>query len=436
MDFSETIVAPITGVSKAAVAVVRLSGADAHAVARAICPKCADEFRHAYYSPIIIAGSQVDDGICTLFGDRATYTGEDVAEISCHGSPAIVRVIVEGAIRLGARIARPGEFTERAFLNGCLDLSQAEAVREIVESGTVVQARRAEALRAGRLFERVAELEMLIGGAIAAIEAVVDFSDEVGDLDRDAVRATLDTARAKLESLLAGVPASRLIRNGMRIALVGRPNVGKSSLLNALLDSDRAIVTEVPGTTRDTLEEEASVAGYPVVLTDTAGIRETDDVVEALGVERSRNAIGQADAVWLVFEAHRGVTGDDRALADSIGREVVWVGNKVDLGDLGSDGIRVSALSRESVEPLRRWIVAAFEAGHEEPLANDRHEPELAAAAASISRADETLANESVPVDLACVDLYDALDRLGRITGRSAPDEVIQRVFAEFCIGK
>ena len=436
MDFSETIVAPITGTSKAAVAIVRLSGTDAHSIACAICPRAGSDLRHAYYSSICVGDSVIDDGLCTLFGAGATYTGEDVAEISCHGSLAIVHAIVEEAIRLGARFARPGEFTERAFLNGCLDLSQAEAVREIVESGTAVQARRAEALRAGRLFEKVAELEMLIGGAIAAIEAVVDFSDEVGDLDREAVRASLEAATEKIDALLAGVPVSRLIRNGLRIALIGRPNVGKSSLLNALIELDRAIVTDIPGTTRDTLEEGASIAGYPVVLTDTAGIRDTEDTIEALGVERSRQAISQADSVWLVFEANIGITAEDLALKDSVSREVLWVGNKADLGDAGGDGLRVSALSKEGVEPLKEWIVSKFDAGHLDAIANDRHEPELVAALAAISRAYETLANETLPVDLACVDLYDALDRLGRITGRSAPDEVIQRVFADFCIGK
>jgi tRNA modification GTPase len=299
-----------------------------------------------------------------------------------------------------------------------------------------MQARRAEALRSGRLFQRVAEIETLIGGAIAAIEAVVDFSDEVGDLDRENVRGGLAEAAEKIEALLSGVPASRLIRNGLRIALVGRPNVGKSSLLNALLDADRAIVTDIPGTTRDTLEEVASVGGYPVVLTDTAGIRETDDPVEALGVQRSRAAIAQADFVCVVYEANVGINADDEALAASLDRDPVWVANKSDLGHAGGPGIPVSALTSEGVAPLRKWIVQAFQQSPEEPLANDRHEPELIAASEAIANAAKTLASESLPVDLACVDLYVALDRLGRITGRSAPDEVIQRVFAEFCIGK
>ena len=299
-----------------------------------------------------------------------------------------------------------------------------------------MQARRAGALRSGRLYQRVAEIETLVGGAIAAIEAVVDFSDEVGDLDREKVRGQLSEAAEKIEALLAGVPTSRLIRNGLRIALVGRPNGGKSSLLNALLDAERAIVTEIPGTTRDTLEEAASVGGYPVVLTDTAGIRETDDPVETLGVQRSRAAIAQADAVWLVYEAQVGINADDKALAASLGQDPIWVANKSDLGNTGGPGLPVSALTSEGVAPLKQWIVEAFQQSPEEPLANDRHEPELIAASEAIANTAETLASESLPVDLACVDLYAALDRLGRITGRSAPDEVIQRVFAEFCIGK
>jgi tRNA modification GTPase len=227
-----------------------------------------------------------------------------------------------------------------------------------------------------------------------------------------------------------------LLREGLRIALVGRPNVGKSSLLNAMLGVDRAIVTEVPGTTRDTIEEMVSVRGYPVVLTDTAGLRETDDPVEALGVSRSRAAVEQADAVWLVFEAQLGRTPEDITLADALGREVTWVANKSDLGAFEGDAILASAVSEGGITGLVDWVAARFETTHEAPLANERHAPDLEACRAALARASEALTNDSVPVDLACVDLYEALDRLGRITGRTAPDEVIRRVFADFCIGK
>jgi tRNA modification GTPase len=392
--------------------------------------------RHAYYGTVQSDAQAIDDGICVLFAESASFNGEAVAEISCHGSPEIVREIVEEAINLGARFARPGEFTERAFLNGTIDLSQAEAVREAVDSLTEAQARRATLLRSGVLFDRISEIESEVGKAIAAIEAVVDFSDEVGDLDRTSVLSGLAGVSATIEALLAGAQPSKLIRNGLRIALVGRPNVGKSSLLNALLGVDRAIVTDVPGTTRDTIEETASVRGYPVVLTDTAGLRDTDDPVEALGVARSREAIDQADEVWIIFEAPKGITEADRALADTIPRELVWIANKSDLGEFAGDTIRASAVTEGGVGHLVAWIVAKFETTHEAPLANDRHEAELAAALASVHQASETLTNVSIPVDLACVDLYAALDRLGRITGRTAPDEIIQRIFADFCIGK
>jgi tRNA modification GTPase len=286
------------------------------------------------------------------------------------------------------------------------------------------------------LFERISEIELGVGRVIASIEAVVDFSEEVGDLDRVAALSGLASADSKVTALLSGVQPSRLLREGLRIALVGRPNVGKSSLLNAMLGSDRAIVTEVPGTTRDTIEEMVSVQGYPVVLTDTAGLRETDDPVEALGVSRSRIAVEQADAVWLVFEAHVGQTAADLALAEQLGLEVVWVANKSDLGRFDGEAISASAVAEGGVAELVTWVVSRFETTHEVPLANERHAPELEASRAAIGRACETLTNESVPVDLACVDLYDVLDRLGRITGRSAPDEVIRQVFADFCIGK
>lgn len=432
MDFDDTIVAPITGVAQAAVAVVRLSGREAHAIARKLCPDTGSEQRHAYYTSIL----SIDEGICTLFAAGASYTGEDVAEVASHGSPEIVRRIVESSILEGARYARAGEFTERAFLNGRIDLTQAEAVRETVEASTDAQARRASLLREGTLFKRVGAIEDLIGRAVASIEAVVDFSDEVGPLDRTAVLEYLRRAEAEIEALLNGVPASRLIREGLRIALVGRPNVGKSSLMNALLGVDRAIVTDVAGTTRDTIEEAVSIGGYPVVLTDTAGLRDADDTVERLGVERSRKAIEQADSVWLIFEAPLGITSDDRLLADSIGRDFTWVANKSDLGPFDGDAVAASAIEEGGIRQLASWVVERFAIAEDVPLANDRHEPELRSALEGLARAGQTLSVDSIPVDLACVDLYSALDRLGRITGRTAPDEIIQRVFAEFCIGK
>ena len=436
MDFADTIVAPITPPGRGAVAVVRLSGPEAHSIARQLMPSIGDQSRHAYYVEIFSDSGPIDDGLGVLFEDGSSYTGEAVAEISCHGSPELVREIVSRCVGLGARIARPGEFTERAFLNGKMDLSQAEAVREAVDSGTEAQARRARMLRSGALFERISEIELEVGRAIASIEAVVDFSEEVGELDRASTISTLSSASSKIAALLRGVLPSRLLREGFRIALVGRPNVGKSSLLNALLGVDRAIVTDIPGTTRDTIEELASVRGYPILLTDTAGLRETDDPVEAIGVSRSRAAIEQADAVWLVFEAHCGFTDLDRTVADQLGREFTAVANKSDLGRYKGDAIPASATADGGIDELLSWIVRRFECTPELPLANDRHAPDLKAAHESIARASESLDNISIPVDLACVDLYEALDRLGRITGRSAPDEIIQRVFADFCIGK
>lgn len=432
MDHADTIVAPITPPGRGAVAIVRLSGDRAHDIAHALCPAAGEAMRHAYYTPI--AG--VDDGLCTLFAANASYTGEAVAEISCHGSPHLVARVVEEAVRLGARFARPGEFTERAFLNGVIDLTRAEAVRDAIESATAAQARRAATVRSGALFDEVARMEAAIGKVLANIEAVVDFSEEIGDLNRDDALDTLRTASNDLRHLISQVPYARLLRQGLRVALIGRPNVGKSSLLNALLGQQRAIVTDIPGTTRDTIEEAVSIAGYPVVLTDTAGLRETDNTVEALGVERSRAAVESADDVWLVYEAHVGVTDEDRAIAKAVKRDVVWVANKSDLGTTDFDALQVSALAPGGTQPLIDWITRRFAEGNEVPLANERHEPDLAAALSSLGQAMDTLQNSSIPVDIASVDLYAALERLGRITGRTAPDEVLEQVFRDFCIGK
>jgi tRNA modification GTPase len=440
-SFSDIIAAPITGVQRAPVALIRVSGEGSWEIAKRLMEGVGAEPRHAYFGSLLDAqGGEIDEGFLTLFSEGRSFTGEESFEVSCHGSPQTVHAVLSAIQDLGARAARPGEFSERAFLNGRLDLTQAESVQETVNAATEAQRKRAADLRRGVLADKVRILQDAVGAQLALAEATVDFSDEIGELDRDASATSIKGIQTDIEGLLTGYRASRLIREGLRVALIGRPNVGKSSLLNALVGADRAIVTSLPGTTRDTIEETVEIAGYPVVLTDTAGIREGKDEVERLGVERSRAAVEAADEVWFICDSADGWTEEDEALASSLNRTPdLLIANKSDLRafDNPRKHLAVSALTGAGLEAIAAHVIAAFETGTpESALINDRHEADLREANELLSHAATTLADPTLPTDLACVDLKGALNSLCRITGETAPDEIIERVFREFCIGK
>lgn len=437
----DTIVAPITGSAPAPVALLRVSGPEAWRIGAKIAGSALKGrepvARRAYFVRI----EDFDEGYLTFFAEGRSYTGEPSFEVSLHGSPANVRRALNLICSLGARPARPGEFTERAFLNGRLDLTQAEAVAETVEAATEMQSRRAAALRRGALTTEVEALRDRTAAIIAAIEASVEFTEEVGELDTAAAIASIDSLRDDVLSLAASTRAARIVRDGYRICLVGRTNVGKSSLLNRILGSDRAIVTDVPGTTRDTIEEVVSLSGFRVVLTDTAGLRETDDVVERIGIERTRLALAEADEIWHVLEAPAGYTDADLALDESLPRMAeLYVVNKRDLGlpqaAPPGETVSVSALTGEGVASLLDGLEKRLDSLVAEglPLTNQRHEAHLREAAEHLQAAADALLTE--PPDLACVPLYAALDAFGGITGATAPDEVLERIFRDFCVGK
>lgn len=433
MALFDTIVAPITGTQAAAVAVIRVSGNNALEVAAKVFPSLppAPEYRHAFYGTF----TNGDDGILLLFESGHSYTGEATAEMSIHGSRASVASLLAECRKAGARDAEPGEFTQRAFLNGRLDLTQAEAVRDTIEAETQAQLRMASLLREGALRNELSELRDRLVGQIAAIEASVDFSEEVGDLDKPRAIEALSQVQGKLERLLATANAGRLLRSGLRIAIVGPPNAGKSSLLNRLLGSDRAIVSEIPGTTRDFVEEALDLAGLPVVLTDTAGLRKTSDPVERTGVERALKIAAAADEVWYVYDLAAGWTAEDEALRSRLARPTVTLANKSDLPTTNkAQGLRVSAQTGEGLDELIETFARRVQ--DMPAVAIDmRHEEPLKATIEAVKESVQTLGSER-PVDLASISLREAVHELGTITGETATPDMIERIFRDFCIGK
>ena len=429
---SDTIVAPITA-SGGAVAVVRVSGPEAWAVAKGVFLGWPDpvEARRAVYGTF----STGDDGLALPFAEGASYTGEQSVELSIHGSPASLTALVEACKAGGARMAEPGEFTLRAFMNGRIDLTQAEGVRDTVMAQTDAQLRQANLLRDGALRDSVSEIRESVVSVLVAVEASTDFSEEIGELDRGKARCDCEAAITRIAQLLETADTARLTRQGACIAIAGLPNAGKSSLLNAVLKSDRAIVAEAPGTTRDTVEESVSIGGVLCILVDTAGLRDSDDAVERQGVERSRFAVSNADQVWYVYDSSVGWTvEDDRQLAQ-IDAESVVVANKIDLGGDVEHGVPVSAKTGAGLPGLLERAGGLVANGERPALVNQRHTPLLKSASEALSCTMKTLAG-GLPDDLAAVDLQAAIRALGEITGETAAPDVIDRVFHDFCIGK
>jgi tRNA modification GTPase len=380
-----------------------------------------------------------------------SFTGEDVVELHCHGGQVAVRRVLESVLAAGARIAEPGEFTRRAFMNGRLDLSQAEAVIDVIRAKTDRALEAAVQQLRGGLRDEVRQIRDQLLEAAAHLEADIDFPEldlEVHTFDL--VLQVCQKAAARVSTLLAGAKQGKLLREGFRVVLAGRPNVGKSSLLNRLVRENRAIVTEVPGTTRDVIEEWISLRGIPVIVADTAGIRETTDVVERLGVDRSRAMLQRADLILLVVEANAGVTVEDRRLAELLppGPERLVVVNKVDLApdlDLatfawGGSEHRVLGISAETglgLDELEQVIAgAAGMSDREESLvANARQEAALRRALSHLEAAVETRQN-GFGSDLVSIDVRGAWLSLGEVIGESAGDDLLDQIFSRFCIGK
>ena len=452
---TDTIAAIATPVGAGGIGVVRISGPESLWIARRLTRRTRDpKPRYAHLARIYDGNNELIDQALLLFmpGPRS-YTGEDVAELSCHGGPVALRRVLDSALAAGARPAGPGEFTLRAFLNGRLDLAQAEAVADLVAAPTPAALAVAANQLAGRLSDAVGEMRSACLDLLAQMEAEVDFDeDEVPPMDRALLASTLDSLHQGLEDALATAGRGIMQRHGVRVALVGSPNVGKSSLMNALLSTDRAIVTEIPGTTRDVLEESFDLDGVPIVLNDTAGLRETRDPVETLGVERSSRALEGADAVVLVLDASRPLLGNDETAAARVRtaakptivalnkRDLPHAVRAADVSDLAPNAPVVhTAAIREDVNELRqalRHVIGLAGAdGGLALVASVRHQEALTRARDELAAARRAVADDQ-PSDLVSIGVRGAVNALGEITGESATDDLLDVIFSKFCIGK
>ena len=445
----DTIVAISTPPGRGGIGVVRLSGTRAREIADGLVqlrhPLTAG---HARFGHLVDpeGGAVLDEVVATFFAAPHSYTAEDVVEIACHGSPVLLEYVTRRSIAAGARLAEPGEFTRRAFLSGRLDLTQAEAVRDLIEASTLHQARIAAQQLGGALSRRVAPVKERLVALIAGLEAGVDFAeDDIDTMASGEIVARIAEIEAPLQELERGFGYGRIVHDGLRLAIVGRPNAGKSSLFNRLVERDRAIVTAMPGTTRDLVTERVSMEGIPVELIDTAGLREAIDEAETLGIAKSREAMAEADLVLLVMdtaaEAHVEDLSTLEALAD---RPVLVAANKVDLRApalpaLPARVVRTSAVTGEGIAELRRAILELATKGapvQETVLAtNLRQREAITKALAALGKARE-VARAEIPHEMILLDLYEALGSLDALTGTTTTDDILQLIFSSFCIGK
>ena len=444
MSESDTIVAIATAPGAGGVGIVRLSGPRAKAVAEIVAGKALAP-RTAHYATFAdAAGDTIDDGIALYFKAPASYTGEDVVELQAHGSPVLLCQLVARCIELGARQAQAGEFSERAFLNGKLDLAQAEAVADLIAAGDIQAARAARRSLDGVFSHRVEALMDAVLAIRVHVEAAIDFADEPLDtLGGKALREKLDLVIEHVKGLQREAERGRKLRDGLHVVLVGPPNAGKSSLLNALAGSERAIVTDVAGTTRDLLRESIRIDGVELTLVDTAGLREAGDAIEAEGIRRARGELERADLALVVLDARAPEAGRAAVAADLAGvPHVLWLHNKADLlpsppraGD--ADRIAISARTGLGLDELHRRLLAlsaAGDAGEGAFSARARHVQALARAAEQLAGARAELGFERL--ELAAEALAQAHSALGEIGGRLSADGLLGHIFGSFCIGK
>jgi tRNA modification GTPase len=394
------------------------------------------------------SSATIDQAIVTLFSAPNSYTGEDLVEIAAHGSPVVLALLLRQAIDRGARLAEPGEFTQRAFLAGRIDLTQAEAVRDLIEAQTLFQARIAASQLGGALSRRIQPAKDRLLTLIATIEAGIDFAeDDIDVIPNTEIVRQIQGIEIQLAPIEKSFAQGRVIHSGLTLAIVGKPNVGKSSLFNRLVEWERAIVTATPGTTRDLVTERVAIGGIPVNLVDTAGLREATDEAEAIGIQKSREALADADLVLVVVDATSGTFDEEIDLLATLeDRQTIVIRNKIDLltdagntRDLAAEAIAVSARTGEGVQALREKIIALARGSNAEDqsgmLTNLRQHQAISAAQAALQAAARSAAQD-IPHEMVMLDLYAALRSVDALTGQTTSDDILNQIFSTFCIGK
>ncbi len=460
MHLDDTIVAIATPPGRGGIGVVRLAGAEARDIARPMLRLAHGhdfEAGCAHFGELIepSTSERIDEVVVTFFAKPHSYTTDDVVEISCHGSPVVLRHVVQMAMAQGARLAEPGEFTMRAFLNGRIDLTQAEAVRDLIESQTLYQAQVAARQLEGALSKRLQPAKQKLIELIAIMEAGVDFAeDDVAVIPDAQILSRIATIRAPLEELLASFAFGKVVHEGLTLAIVGRPNVGKSSLFNRLVERERAIVTATPGTTRDLVSETVAIGGIPVRLVDTAGIRTALDEAESIGVRKSMEALAEADMVLVVLDASHAAADDEArerdaelvALASQ--RLAVVAQNKIDVANtaapvpvaLALPVVQTSAITGQGIACLRTEILRLLggDSGAQQEsgfLTNVRQQKLVEDSMAALDKAAAAVPLKT-PHEMLLLDLYSALRPLDDITGATTADDILNLIFSSFCIGK
>jgi tRNA modification GTPase len=457
----DTIVAISTPPGRGGIGIVRLSGAQAVEIASSLL-RLAKPLLHAHaqLADILDPESEdaeharrLDEAVVTYFQAPNSYTREDVVEIAAHGSPVVLESLVRAAIARGARLARPGEFTERAFLSGRIDLTQAEAVRDLIEAQTLYQAKIASEQMEGALSRRIQPIKQALVHLIAELEAGIDFAeDDIELMPSNVIARRIADVAEPLQALAASFAYGRVVRDGISLSIVGRPNAGKSSLFNRLAQRERAIVTATPGTTRDLVTERVSLGGIPLDLIDTAGLRTAQDEAESIGIQKSREALADADVVLLVLDATaEALTPEEIALLDQMRtRRALVVLNKMDLMhgktgskvfrlDEGTRAIETSALTGEGIPALREAILALIRGERQESesglMTNLRQQQAVSATLQALQNGEQALV-ANVPHEMLLLDLYSALRSLDELTGATTADDILNLIFSTFCIGK
>lgn len=455
----DTIAAIATALGEAGISIIRVSGSNSLKIVNKIFRAKNDKdilemkpYTMKYGKIIDINTNEtLDDVIITFMKGPKSFTSEDTVEINCHGGILSTKVILEEVLKTGARLAEPGEFTKRAFLNGRIDLSEAEAVMDIITSKTDASMKSAVMQSEGRVSKEINKLRNSLLELIAHIEATVDYpEDDLEEMTSKKTGNKLNEILMKIHNLIVSAEEGKIIREGLKVAIVGKPNVGKSSLLNTLLDEKRAIVTEIAGTTRDVIEENINIGGIPIRLIDTAGIRETEDVVEKIGVEKSKAQIEDADLVVLMLDSSAQLDSKDKEIIDYIkDKKYIILLNKIDiepkididsLKNLNSGHIlKISAKNKIGIDKIKKTIEDMFFGGKINVdnyiITNTRHKAALIRAEKSCNDAMDALKNTSA-IDLASIDIRDAWNCLGEITGDTVKEDLIDKIFSEFCLGK